>query len=422
MTTYIEKSYGLLFGGALGDSLGLATEFLNRETVRNFYGEKDFNYSEFYPDEFRKWWNAGDWTDDTNQMLIILEILTSRDVDRMTDLDIQKLFAEKLKFWRFNGHPELGQTNGVGIGTGVRWVMNEKCFLEDPQKASRIVWKNTMKSLCEDGCIMRTSLLGLIPNLDKGIKLTRIFCMTTHYHPKALACCIAIVAMVHSIVFQNYNDCDEIIEWGKDKALIEMRKHPHYNEKYEKSFLKYYKVQTLEDMKLDYGPYMSHVKKPFKCTLWALRQTKNKSFKDLDLWKNIIFQIIRMGGDADTNSCVAGSVLGCLLGYQQLPKQYIKELRNNEYLFKKCYYFIQSINKYPSVWNSKIEADKLYIVDINKYVLVKPLEFSRKEFRVSLGLGSSKLKKGDLIDWWGFGKMKNIDILNRKNEYVLNFF
>lgn len=419
MTTKIEKIYGLFFGGALGDSLGLATEFLTRETVEEFYGKKDFQYSEFYPDDFRKWWKSGDWTDDTDQMLILCDILTRIGVggglSSISDIELQSHFAEKLNFWRWNGHPELGQTSGVGVGNGVRWVMNEPTFLSHPQEAAKIVWKDTGKSLCEDGCIMRTSLLGLVPDLETSFRLTRLFCMATHYHPVALACCIAVVAMVHAIVIDGVTDCDRIIDYGKSKAIEEMKKHPDYKDKYERIFVKYYKIQTLLEMKLDYGPYMSHVKKPFKCTLWALRQTKNVDISG-DFWKNTVFDIIRMGGDADTNSCVAGSVLGALVGYNNLPRNYIRQMNNSTFLAEKCFYFMQSINRFPDSWIPHVN-EKIYIVNKKKYVGIKMFEFSKhiNSITIVLGQRSFLLEKGDVLEWWGFGTT-TVDTLYKNAE------
>ena len=106
---YYEKAYGLFFGGALGDSIGLGTEFLTRDIIEKFYGDKYFKYSEFYPDEFRTWWKPGDWTDDTNQMIIICKIIKNYGIKVLknkTDKEIQCIFAQHLTHWRSSGHSE----------------------------------------------------------------------------------------------------------------------------------------------------------------------------------------------------------------------------------------------------------------------------------------------------------------------------
>ena len=410
---YYEKAYGLFFGGALGDSIGLGTEFLTRDIIEKFYGDKYFKYSEFYPDEFRTWWKPGDWTDDTNQMIIICKIIKNYGIKVLknkTDKEIQCIFAQHLTHWRSSGHSELKQTSGVGIGTGVRWVMDEPCFLEDPQKAAKNAWKSTMKSICEDGCIMRTSFLGLMPvELEFVIRMTRVFCMTTHYHPKALACCVAVVAMVYKISILNCRDVEDIIEFGKIVAIEEMEKHQDYKVKYKIGFLKYFKHQELEDMKLDYGPYMSHVKKPFKTTLWALRNFSTSS------WKETIFKIIRMGGDADTNACVAGSVLGCLMGYSELPKDYIENLNQRSYLYDLTYYYLRMVNN-PEGFTANPPTMRIVNKDIEIEVDIYNHSYA---INIELLKNSKYLEDTDTINYWFFGK-KNFTIKDLENILVKN--
>lgn len=73
-----DRVRGLVFGCALGDSAGLATEFLNSGEVSRFYG-RDFAFcpkpAKIYPDIHRLNWQAGDWTDDTDQMVLIMQSL-----------------------------------------------------------------------------------------------------------------------------------------------------------------------------------------------------------------------------------------------------------------------------------------------------------------------------------------------------------
>jgi hypothetical protein len=35
---------------------------------------------------------------------------------------------------------------------------------------------------------------------------------------------------------------------------------------------------------------------------------------------------IREGGDTDTNACIVGGLIGSIIGYKQLPKEYMKKL------------------------------------------------------------------------------------------------
>ena len=73
-----DRIRGLVFGAACGDATGLATEFLSRADVEAFYGP-DFAYCPVpkatKPDTHRMMWLPGDWTDDTDQLVLVLQSL-----------------------------------------------------------------------------------------------------------------------------------------------------------------------------------------------------------------------------------------------------------------------------------------------------------------------------------------------------------
>ncbi len=41
-----------------------------------------------------------------------------------------------------------------------------------------------------------------------------------------------------------------------------------------------------------------------------------------DLYKSVIKSIISEGGDTDTNACIAGGLIGALIGFSKLPNEY----------------------------------------------------------------------------------------------------
>ncbi len=114
----IDRLLGCAYGQALGDAYGLSTEFEEREDVAKNYS----NPSELIP--FPKYcltghnrrWKEGDWTDDTDQWILILTTLMFHDGD-------EKVFAQKLKNWILYGYPELGDHGGMGLGANVSQVI-----------------------------------------------------------------------------------------------------------------------------------------------------------------------------------------------------------------------------------------------------------------------------------------------------------
>lgn len=99
----------------------------------------------------------------------------------------------------------------------------------------------------------------------------------------------------------------------------------------EKEELKYYMFcEELSNLKLCESNTIGYT---FKCVgagFWALKQTD---------FRYALEQIVRNGGDADTNGAVAGALLGCKLGIKALPSTWLDGLVYKTWLDDK-------INKY----------------------------------------------------------------------------
>ncbi|MBS3776687.1 MAG: ADP-ribosylglycohydrolase family protein [Bacteroidales bacterium] len=93
--TIRNKIKGLIFGQAIGDALGLGTEFLSRSEVQQYYPQGISEYEQIVQDKHRARWNKGDWTDDTDQFMCILNsIIKCQEIDL---LDIARQFYEWFK-------------------------------------------------------------------------------------------------------------------------------------------------------------------------------------------------------------------------------------------------------------------------------------------------------------------------------------
>ena len=146
--TIKERFLGTIFGQAVGDALGLSTEFMSKQEVDRLYPNGIEDYSQIVQDDHRRRWQRGDWTDDTDMMLCILDsFVACRKVDI---LDIARRFKE----WMMNG--------GMGIGRYTYNVMALGDYTSNPQKAAEIIWKMGKKKAAANGAVMRTSVVGLM--------------------------------------------------------------------------------------------------------------------------------------------------------------------------------------------------------------------------------------------------------------------
>ena len=146
--TIKERFLGTIFGQAVGDALGLSTEFMSKQEVDRFYPNGIEDYSQIVQDDLRRRWQRGDWTDDTDMMLCILDSFVA--CQKVDILDIARRFKE----WMMNG--------GMGIGRHTYNVMALGDYTSNPQKAAEIIWKMGKKKAAANGAVMRTSVVGLM--------------------------------------------------------------------------------------------------------------------------------------------------------------------------------------------------------------------------------------------------------------------
>ena len=116
--TLMDRLLGCAYGQALGDAYGLSTEFEDRHSVAGFYPNRDMliPFPNYVLTGHSRRWARGDWTDDTDQWILILDSLTEKDGN-------EKTFAKKLDHWIRRGFQELGDYAGMGLGANVSQVL-----------------------------------------------------------------------------------------------------------------------------------------------------------------------------------------------------------------------------------------------------------------------------------------------------------
>lgn len=93
-----NRAKGCMFGQAVGDALGLGSEFMCKTEVEAYYPDGLTDYSQIWQDRHRRRWHKGDWTDDTDMMLCIANaIIETGKADPL-------VIARNFKGW-LNGTP-----------------------------------------------------------------------------------------------------------------------------------------------------------------------------------------------------------------------------------------------------------------------------------------------------------------------------
>lgn len=338
----MDRIKATIYGNCIGDAIGLLTEFMTKKEAIDIYGRLhsvkskaevksetiasgsrlgNLEYSMKRRDWHRRKYDFGDWTDDSDQMMLILLSL----IDNNGEM-IPQDFGQRLKTWSREGFRELGDSGKPGIGRTTRNVIQHRKFNADPHWAARSIWESSGRQLAANGGVMRTSVLGIqdFGDIDKVIANSTAACLVTHADPRCIASCVAVTtAIALMLQGKHVKDCgsfdiEAIIRDAYDYSSNTL------DTKAEKDELKNYMyADSLEKLKLDEDGKIGYTYKCMGAGFWALRQHD---------FRASIEAITYEGGDADTNGAVAGALLGCKLGTSALPPSWLNELKHKDWL------------------------------------------------------------------------------------------
>lgn len=310
----MEQIKGLIYGQCIADATGLAGEFLQSWQVAENYTFGKLGPMVRIEDSHRSTWLKGDWTDDSDHLILVLRSLR--------DKNPEETFFKRLQDWYYRGFPELGDFAGCGIGNTIRQA---------------VIYEEAVKS-ASNGSIMRCAVVGLLQNDWSVVKsLAKRICQSTHIHPKAIVACVYVTNLVWNIC-HGEKDIERLLQLAYDESVSEFQKQKHKEE-----FEEVIKVKMLDDFVMDPIHGRGYVYRPLMATIYCLRNHQ-KGFEVL------INEIIFKGGDTDTNCAVAGAVLGVFFGYSQLPQKWIEELLHKDWLEKE----IENIFGKESYSNSRV--------------------------------------------------------------------
>lgn len=354
--TMHDRIVGCLFGSALGDAIGLYTEFLSGDTARLSYLSQKFTLcpsseaTPFRRDAHRNPNVPGEWTDDTDHAMCILLSYLHKDGKEMNPQD----FASRLHIWVRMGLRAL-DTLPLGLGRTVGAIVRSKTYLEDPEGTARAHWRKANCKLAPNGSIMRTHPLGLMcinKTLDETFQIAADYSVVTHVDPRCIISCVIGTALVRGLVRQEVYKEEHIddmagkgIAWYSTYRLRQIEQHADRKDEPEldlKELYKHVKVNDLTELELDDMYKIGYTYKTFGSGIHLLRLAMRKvaaAKNNLPARKNIfeplITDLIMRGGDADTNACFAGALLGAYLGYKVLPPHWRDGLKHGEWLMKK---------------------------------------------------------------------------------------
>ena len=293
----INQLKGVIFGQAIGDALGLGTEFMNDEDIAMNYPHGLKHYSDIVQDRHRHRWKKGEWTDDTEMMLCIARaFIENKEINLKT-------IARNFKEW--------AQGNPRGIGEHTYNVLLIRDYVDKPQDVARVIWEISGRKATANGALMRTSIVGLLP--DNVEENAANICRLTHYDPRCVGSCVVVSNLIHNLIYKNIAPSYEmIVSWAN-----------LYDERI-KEYIDLAKNEDIRVLNLQDSKTMGYTLKTLAAGLWAYWHAKS--------FEEGLLGVVNAGGDADTNAAVSGAILGAKFGYKAIPKEYINGLVHRKQL------------------------------------------------------------------------------------------
>lgn len=303
-----DKIFGCLYGQAIGDALGLGTEFMSKdEVIKNYPGGLK-NYGQIIQDDHRRRWPKGAWTDDTDMMLCILEGVEGGK------FDLHQV-ASNFKDW-FEGTP-------MGIGSHTYKVLCMGDYVEQPEMCSKLWWDLSRQQSAANGALMRTSVVGLAKyDVEKQAE---DICKLTHYDPRCVGSCVIAAMIIHNIIWN-----DTLLSYEQIRDIAQ---------RYDDRILEWvdtaYNSADISMLDLDETYSIGYTLRTLSAALWCYWHAKSL--------EEGLLAVVNEGGDADTNGAISCAILGAKFGFSSIPEHYIANLHNREVYNNQISHFIEQV-------------------------------------------------------------------------------
>lgn len=294
MTTE-EKIKGMMLGYALGDALGIGTEFMTRREVERYYPDGLHSFSQIIRDAHRSQWPRGNWSNDTEMLIVLAE-----SVDEAKGIDILN-YAAKLGEWV--------KKEPVDLVPVYRCVLSDPQWVAKPLTTCRKVWKEQNLVEASNEALYRALITGVVSG-ENLLEETRLMVEITHIDNRCIATAVVIARMAQSLMWEGKPASPEELRQLAD--VIDHRTVQYITAAEE--------AADISELNLDDDETIWYTRKTMAAVLWAIWHC--------DSPRQILHTLVHCGGDADTNAALGMGLAGLRYGAQALP-DIVKDL--NEY-------------------------------------------------------------------------------------------
>ena len=310
MALTLEKLNAMLLGHAMADAVGVPVEFSKRENLKVNPVTGVQGYGTYMQP-------PGTWSDDTS-----LSIAAMESISRLGEIDyadIMKNFVEWYECDKFTAGDvrfDVGSTTARAIENFMLGIPALECGPTENFSSG-------------NGSLMRIFPVAAYLYLKRGnnfdaeaMQTVHNFSRITHGSYRCKMSC-GVYCLIAAEIFDG-QDLKTAIYTGIDKA----KNFYGALREFEEAVNRLHRIfdENFADIPEDEISSRGYVVDSLEAALWCLLNTN--SYKDL------VLKAVNLGGDTDTIAAIAGGLAGAFYGLEQIPADWLSELKKKSYLEK----------------------------------------------------------------------------------------
>jgi ADP-ribosylglycohydrolase len=294
-----EQVFGALYGGIVGDALGVPFEYKKRDSFAASSMEGFGTYNQ----------EPGTWSDDSSLTLCLVENFVEAG-DPTTLMEKFVRFADR-GYWTPRGEVfDIGKTTRTAINRYLAGFPASECGPDAETDNG-------------NGALMRIApvALSFMGRQDFSFaelaKAVADYAKVTHAHPRSTLGCIIYVFLLCRL--SCYDSFEEALEGTIKACQSNLKDTAYYGEMdaYRRIFDR--KIPSLRREDLYSDGYVAHT---LEAALWCMARHGN--------YKDTVLAAVNLGDDTDTTAAVAGTMAGLRHGYSGIPPQWVEMLARKE--------------------------------------------------------------------------------------------
>ena len=311
----MSKFIDSIIGHAVGDAMGVPTEFCIREhllekPVKEMVGSVKTGQP------------AGSWSDDTSMEIATIDsFIENKEFNYDDIMHKWEEWINNAKYTANNDTFDVGRTCLRAIYNHTQGKEPLECGIDGESN-------NGNGSLMRILPVALYSYYRKLPD-SEIIKLTNEVSSLTHKHDISKLGCYIYVRYIMYLLD------------GKDKfEAYNLIKKIDYSSYGKKNISKYDRILKHDISKYTLDEILStgYVVDTLECALWILLNAKN--------YRETIIATTNIGNDTDTIGAVAGSMAGIIYGYDSIPKEWLDKLMRRDYLIDLANNFEKEVMNY----------------------------------------------------------------------------